>query len=129
MPMSERAAHALQTPSGSALTRLCLRLEGAVQGVGFRPFVYRLATELALTGWVSNDTHGLVAEVEGDTGQLHIFLDRLQREHPANALIQRIDKAFVGPVGYGSFSIRPSEDGGRKTALVLPDLAACAQCV
>src|SRR5207245_1654959 len=81
------------------------------------------------TGWVSNDTHGLVAEVEGSTRQLQVFLERLQREHPANALIQRIDKASAAPVGYGSFSIRPSEGGGRKTALVLPDLATCAQCV
>src|SRR5437660_11144588 len=110
------------------IKRLRLRVEGAVQGVGFRPFLYRLATELGLAGWVSNTSQGLIAEIEGDARQLDLFLQRFERERPQHAVIQRVEKTYLDPAGYSSFDIRPSADAGAKTAVVLPDLATCAAC-
>ena len=68
--------------SKPATQRLRITLRGAVQGVGFRPFVYRLATELSLTGWVLNSSAGLVVEVEGPSEQLSRFEQRLEQERP-----------------------------------------------
>ena len=65
---------------GAKIRRLRVEIHGAVQGVGFRPFVYRLATELALNGWVINDTRGVFIEVEGNKVTLARFLERLPKE-------------------------------------------------
>ncbi len=62
----------------SETQRLRVTLRGAVQGVGFRPFVYRLATEMSLSGWVLNSASGLVVEVEGPSDQLSRFVQRLR---------------------------------------------------
>ena len=69
----------------SALQRVQITVEGTVQGVGFRPFVYRLARELELAGWVANTGSGVLIEVEGDTGDIESFLGRLKQEAPASA--------------------------------------------
>ncbi len=71
-------------PQAASEKLRCLRVEihGAVQGVGFRPFVYRLATELGLHGWVINDTEGVFIEVEGGETALASFQDRLPTETP-----------------------------------------------
>src|SRR5438445_13106873 len=92
--------------------RLCLRVEGAVQGVGFRPFLFRLAVEMGLTGWVSNDTRGLIAEIEGTPQALEAFGQRLERERPPHAHIQRVEQKLHDHVGYAGFEIRSSEDMG-----------------
>src|SRR5207253_8134450 len=105
---------AMQTPPDGNLRRLCLRIDGAVQGVGFRPFFYRLATEMGLAGWVSNDTQGLLAEVEGQVAALEAFLQRLEQERPPNAQVQHVEKAFREPAGYTSFDIRASTAAGAK---------------
>jgi hydrogenase maturation protein HypF len=102
---------------------------GAVQGVGFRPFVYRLATELQLTGWVSNTGHGVFIEVEGDPDSVQSFLFRLEKERPPRASIHSLESSFLDPAGYGEFEIRESENVGGKTAVILPDIATCADCV
>jgi hydrogenase maturation protein HypF len=104
-------------------------VRGAVQGVGFRPFVYRLATELQLRGWVVNSAQGVFIEVEGARESLQRFLSRLGKEKPPSALIQSLESSFLDSVGYGVFEIRESEAGGRKTALILPDLSTCADCL
>ena len=111
--------------------RRCLRLEiqGAVQGVGFRPFVYRLAMELGLTGWVINDTQGVFIEVEGPEAILTTFRARLPAEKPPLALIHGLESEWLDPVGYERFEIRHSDGTGAKTALVLPDIATCADCL
>ena len=108
--------------------RLCIEITGAVQGVGFRPFVYRLATELALTGWVINDTRGVFIEVEGEPARLTAFLERLPREAPPNARILRFTHVWQPPAGYKHFDIRHSDNAGTRSVLVLPDLATCAEC-
>ncbi len=109
--------------------RLRLEIHGAVQGVGFRPFVYRLATELALNGWVINDTQGVFIEVEGPESLLTEFQARLAAEKPPLAQIHDLEAAWLDPVGYTRFEIRHSEGTGARTAVVLPDIATCAECL
>jgi hydrogenase maturation protein HypF len=108
--------------------RLRVRIRGAVQGVGFRPFVYRLATELGLRGWVINSSAGVVIEVDGEPGPLGQFLLRVGRDCPPRAIVQGLESAFLEPGGFSGFEIRESA-GGEKTALVLPDIATCPDCL
>lgn len=109
--------------------RLKVIIRGAVQGVGFRPFVYRLASELKLPGWVSNTAQGVFIEVEGVKEALDQFLLRLQNEKPPRSFIQSLEFSFLDPVGFNSFEIKESESHGPKTALVLPDIATCPECL
>jgi hydrogenase maturation protein HypF len=109
--------------------RLRVVLRGAVQGVGFRPFVYRLAGELGLVGWVSNSPRGVFLEVEGPSDRLHAFLLRLESERPAHASIQSLEYSFLPPAGFHVFEIRASDETGEPTALVLPDIATCPDCL
>jgi hydrogenase maturation protein HypF len=110
------------------MQRLRVRIRGAVQGVGFRPFVYRLARELELAGWVINSSAGVVIEVEGTPATLEQFLLRVVRDCPPRAIVQGTESAYFDPVGFRSFEIRESA-GGEKTALVLPDIATCPNCL
>lgn len=112
-----------------ATRRLRVVVRGAVQGVGFRPFVYRLARQMALTGWVLNSSQGVFLEVEGSPDRLETFLQRLQREKPRHAVIHSVEALYLDPVGYKDFVIRESQDEGEKTALILPDLATCPDCL
>jgi hydrogenase maturation protein HypF len=114
---------------GEAKARLRVEIHGAVQGVGFRPFVYRLATGLGLAGWIINDTHGVFIEVEGPQPALADFLSRLPAEKPPRAIIHRLETTWLQPVGYDRFEIRHSAEQGAKTVLVLPDIATCPDCL
>jgi hydrogenase maturation protein HypF len=113
----------------SRCARLKLAVRGAVQGVGFRPFVFRLATGLGLAGWVNNSPQGVFIEVEGPRTTLEQFLLRLEKEKPPRSFIQSLEASWLDPVGYTGFEIRPSETSGNKTALVLPDIATCPDCL
>ena len=113
----------------SSAGRLRVEIHGAVQGVGFRPFVYRLATELDLTGWVINDTRGVFIEVEGPRDRLERFLARLPNEQPPRAIIHSLAGDWREPAGFTHFEIRHSDDHGAKTALILPDSATCPDCL
>jgi hydrogenase maturation protein HypF len=106
-----------------------MTVRGAVQGVGFRPFVHRLATGLGLAGWVNNSCQGVSLEVEGPRKEVESFLLRLEAEKPARSFIQSLDASWLDPVGHHTFEIRPSEAGGARTALVLPDMATCPDCL
>ncbi len=108
--------------------RLNVRVRGAVQGVGFRPFVFRLATELDLAGWVNNSPQGVFIEVEGSRDAIEKFLLRLEVEKPPRSFIQSLEASWLDAVGHVHFKIRESETGGDKTALVPPDIATCADC-
>ena len=103
-------------------------IRGAVQGVGFRPFVYRLATDLRLTGWVVNSAAGVIVEAEGAHADLAAFLLRLDREKPPRAFVQSFEATFLDAAGFTTFEIRPSV-AGAKTTLVLPDIATCPDCL
>ena len=109
--------------------RLQVRILGIVQGVGFRPFVYRLATEIGLKGWVRNDSNGVTIEVEGTEQRLVEFLNRLPREKPPPAYIYTIDHRFLAPAGFEEFKIVESKDSGKPLVWILPDLATCKDCL
>ncbi|HXE43193.1 MAG TPA: carbamoyltransferase HypF, partial [Candidatus Baltobacteraceae bacterium] len=109
--------------------RLKLTLRGAVQGVGFRPFVFRLAKELRLHGWISNSSQGVFVEVEGKHELLEHFLVRLEKEKPSRSFIQSLETSWLDAVGFENFEIRDSKNVGDKSALVLPDIATCPDCL
>lgn len=106
-----------------------LSIRGAVQGVGFRPFIYRLAMELDLRGYVSNTAQGVVIDVEQMPGILDTFLKRLPTELPPRAFIQSLETSFLDLVHYDRFEIKTSIDSGGKAAFVLPDIATCPDCL
>jgi hydrogenase maturation protein HypF len=114
--------------ANSAAQRLRMVIRGAVQGVGFRPFVYRLARELELQGWVSNTAAGVFLEVEGTDEKLSEFRRRVETEKPAIAFIQGIESSILDAAGFEGFDIRESS-GGEKTVLVIPDVATCPECL
>jgi hydrogenase maturation protein HypF len=111
-----------------SIVREQLRVRGAVQGVGFRPFVYRLATGLGLSGWVENTAEGVRIEVEGPAAFVESFGRRVTAEAPPNAAVQSVDVARVEVGGPAGFAIRSSDGGGTVSTVVLPDLAMCAAC-
>lgn len=103
-------------------------IEGIVQGVGFRPFVYRLATQLNLTGWVTNTSDGVIIEAEGEAGPLTIFEKRLRTEIPPLARIDRLIRRVVPVAGYSDFTIRHSLAGADPKVLISPDTIICPDC-
>jgi hydrogenase maturation protein HypF len=105
------------------------RVEGTVQGVGFRPFVYRLAREEGLAGYVLNDEHGVLLEVEGDIPAVERFLARLSAETPPLATIDAVACDRLPLTGEREFKIVPSTRGGAADALVTPDWATCPDCL
>ncbi len=113
----------------ATVERARILVRGAVQGVGFRPFVHRLATELELAGWARNSSRGLLIEIEGEGGALRKFLARLETEKPPRAEVRAIEHEFLEAVGHAAFEIQVSDTSGAKTAAILPDLAPCADCL
>ncbi|MBU6300133.1 MAG: carbamoyltransferase HypF [Verrucomicrobia bacterium] len=106
-----------------------ITVQGAVQGVGFRPFVFRLATGLGLCGGVRNGPGGVLIEAEGSEENLQRFLERLRTEAPGPARIRDVEVRFGEARGGHGFEVWESEAGARRTAWVLPDLATCPDCV
>ncbi len=109
--------------------RVRLRVEGTVQGVGFRPHVHRLATDLGLAGFVLNDAAGVVVEVEADTAAVERFLERLGAEAPALARIERVLPEELPAVGDRGFAILVSDGAGDVSAAVPADAATCPDCL
>jgi hydrogenase maturation protein HypF len=113
------------------LSRVRLLVSGTVQGVGFRPHVYRLAAALKVAGWVANDPRGVLIEAEGEPDQLERFIDRLVKEPPAHCAIRTLERERLAPLGGERFEIRTSEvgaDAHRPATLLPPDLAMCEAC-
>ena len=104
-------------------------IHGTVQGVGFRPFVYRLADDLGLKGWVQNSAQGVLIEIEGQREKIEAFINRLENEKPINAVIYNIEHLFLDPKNYTEFKILESIETGKKTTLILPDIATCKNCL
>ncbi|HEY7330239.1 MAG TPA: carbamoyltransferase HypF [Gemmataceae bacterium] len=117
------------TPSAGQRLRLHVEVRGAVQGVGFRPFVYRLANELALSGWVNNSPQGAVIEIEGEDGRITEFLRRLPGEKPRPCVLHSLTPTYLPLIGYSGFEVRDSSESGPKSAVILPDLATCSDCL
>lgn len=110
-------------------TRLHIRVEGVVQGVGFRPYIYRLATHLGLTGWVRNTSQDVQIEVEGPNNCATVFVQRLREEAPELALIQNVEVATVAVQKSVRFEILESLFEPGEGQMVSPDVATCRNCL
>ena len=110
-------------------TRVQAKIVGRVQGVGFRPTVYRYATAHGLTGFVRNDPHGVILEIEGEEAAVAAFLVRLQHEPPAQAVITAVEQQVLAAKGYDHFEVIESQTGGPVEVHVPPDLATCDDCL
>ncbi len=109
---------------------LDIQVRGIVQGVGFRPFVYRMAKKYLINGWVLNAADGVTIHAEGESKLLDEFVMELSDNAPAAAQVTEIDLREVPLEGFDSFEIRFSDEGAvEKTTLVSPELATCDDCV
>jgi hydrogenase maturation protein HypF len=106
-----------------------VRVEGTVQGVGFRPHVHRLATDLGLAGYVLNDASGVLLEVESDGPAVARFLERLIAEAPPLACVEHVEPVDIVPTDDTGFAILASAQSGEPSAAVSPDAATCADCL
>jgi hydrogenase maturation protein HypF len=106
-----------------------IRVRGVVQGVGFRPFVYRLARAKDLCGWVSNAEEGVVIHLEGPEEEVRSFLSELETQAPPAAVISKIVAEVAERLGVSEFVIRESSGEGRPTARISPDLPVCQECL
>ncbi len=104
-------------------------MDGIVQGVGFRPFVHRLATRLELRGVVGNDERGVFIEVEGGSAAVAAFLAAVRDSPPPLAVVDRVTARDIPVTGAPGFSIAPSTGPGRGRALISPDVATCDDCL
>ncbi len=108
--------------------RLSIQVEGVVQGIGFRPFVYRLAMGYGLVGWVQNTVQGVHIEVEGPPDGCHAFVQQLSQQAPSLAVIADVRVGHMPSQGDTAFSIKESREGTDIRTMVLPDIAMCAAC-
>jgi hydrogenase maturation protein HypF len=110
-------------------TRVEIFIRGVVQGVGFRPFVYRTAENLGLKGFVRNSLSGVIIEAEGERETVDVFLLRIKEDKPKLASIHGMEFSFLDTAGYTEFEVLESISGGGTEALILPDIAVCEDCV
>lgn len=108
--------------------RMRVEVEGTVQGVGFRPFIYRLASELRLAGWVKNTRNGVVIEVEGAGPVVETFLQRVRTGVPSSASVESMSTSVVPVLDDVGFSIEQSAEFGQRALVIPPDLATCLDC-
>ena len=116
---------------GRMLQRRLIAVEGVVQGVGFRPYVHRLAAANALCGFVRNEAGGVLIDVEGDAAHVNEFCRLLTLAPPALANIERMRVELAAPQAYGDFQIATSDASSRDhgSATVPPDAAPCDTCL
>lgn len=111
------------------MKNVLINIQGTVQGVGFRPFVYRLAHELNIKGWIVNSSAGVEIEAEGDDIDVENFLIRLKNDKPINSTINDFKYVNSDTKNFVKFEIKESNNTAIKTALILPDLATCPDCL
>ncbi len=109
--------------------RAIILLQGAVQGMGFRPFVHRLASSLKVAGSVRNSVEGLIIEIEGEEEKVEEFIIRLLSSPPPFALLEKVEVLRLPPLGYEGFQIQRSEEGRTGLLFPLPDIATCRECL
>jgi hydrogenase maturation protein HypF len=112
----------------STVARKRIQVTGLVQGVGFRPFVYRLAKSLNLTGWVRNTSQGVKIEAEGDLTSLESFIKALASEAPPLARVETVTAIDTAPLADGAFVILESESLSGVEAVIPPDVGLCRDC-
>ena len=115
--------------TSSMVVRYLLNIDGLVQGMGFRPYISQLAEQLGLAGWVANSANGLLIEAEGKQNALDNFVDTLLNKPPSLSRIDTLTSNFCPVTGETGFSIRFSSNAKMSTALVLPDIATCSDCL
>jgi hydrogenase maturation protein HypF len=119
-------------PPNASISRVRITITGVVQGVGFRPFVHRLATELGLSGFVGNDAQAVFAEAQGAPAHLTEFERRVRTDAPPMAFVVSVTSELIpvlrGPPRTG-FDIVASRDGDGARTLVPPDVASCDSCL
>lgn len=111
------------------LTRYLIDISGIVQGVGFRPFVYKLAYSCCINGWVNNFSGGVHIDAEGTNENLKVFIRRLKEEAPPLSYIDSFRKKIAEPVAYLNFEIRKSSSENAKAAFISPDISVCEDCL
>ena len=109
--------------------RVAVRVAGVVQGVGFRPFVHRLARQYGLGGFVGNDVHGVFAEAEGEPHAVEAFVNALKSQAPPLAVVDDVETREIPAGGEESFRIVESPDGGAADTLISADSATCDDCL
>lgn len=112
-----------------SLVRLRLRLRGRVQGVGFRPFVYRTAQFMSLSGWVRNDAQGVLLEVQGPSASVQAFKSAVISAAPSPAHVDDWREEICPLQAETGFEIVTSQSQGQATATILPEVATCADCL
>ena len=113
----------------TAPKRLRISLAGALQGVGFRPFVHNLAVSMGIAGWVRNTGSGALIEAEGEETRINEFRRRLKAELPPAAMILAEEFSWLAQSGVAGFEIQASEPNELITAAMLPDLGTCPECL
>ena len=111
------------------LKRLLIEVSGIVQGVGFRPYVYRLSKRLHLNGFVKNNSDGVSIEIEGDENSAKQFIEILSNQPPPLAQILNKKVTDIPPTGVPGFHITKSESRQQKNTLISPDIATCDDCL
>src|SRR5882757_2723414 len=111
------------------VARKVIDVAGIVQGVGFRPFVYRLANDCGLTGLIANSTAGVSIEVQGDAEAVERFLERLPKEIPPRSKITVLAQRDAELVVETEFRIAPTRTGAAARALISPDVSICEDCL
>ncbi|NPA16092.1 MAG: carbamoyltransferase HypF [Deferribacteres bacterium] len=111
------------------MVRCRIRITGIVQGVGFRPFIYRLADRFKLSGFVRNSPHGVEIEVEGSEQAVESFLKEIKRSAPPLAEIEDIKQEMLPVKGYTRFEIKESLQQEKRQILIPPDIATCSECL
>jgi len=111
------------------IPRVRINIRGAVQGVGFRPFIYRLATNLNLNGFVYNSSQGVFIEAEGNKQILDEFILKIEQEKPGLSFITGMEFSFLDSLGFTDFKIVESKDEHEKSTIIPPDIAVCEDCL
>lgn len=111
------------------LQRQKIRINGIVQGVGFRPFVYRMARDCGLGGFIKNSCNGVLIEVEAEAEALAFFRERLKTDVPPIAQITEFSWEEIKPLGETEFSIQPSRHDTKALTLISPDISICEDCL
>ncbi|MDP1909941.1 MAG: acylphosphatase, partial [Hyphomicrobium sp.] len=114
-------------PTAQSRHRILVR--GSVQGVGFRPFIYRQATALGLSGWVGNATMGVIIEIQGDPRRIAALVRTIREAPPPNAVVEAVEAQKIETRAESAFVIQESALTGARTAQMAPDLATCPECL
>ena len=117
------------TRKPSEIIRKQFRINGIVQGVGFRPFIYNLANKFNLTGTVSNSSEGVIIEAQGTSANVHNFINVIQTDAPPLSMISALETNDIPNKDETSFIIKTSEKSSTISTMISPDVAVCDDCL